>query len=291
MIRDNRKSIIIFLTLLFIVTLIPITVNANVVPKIELTIDVKTFEHEPYFLDLLVKEKDYIYFNHNTDILNKDYPTSYKEMPIYKYSEDGWYAAHIRTKLLDGSLHSRYSWGNYMVHRFGYLGVPKNFKIIFQKNNGELIISDEVTTNQFFSHIIYDAEKNEVTVISDRVQNDMDSFYTGLFITIIIELLIAMIFGIKQLRTGILFAYKVVIITNIITQICLYFIFISIFDTALSNYMLHVLIILEFLIIVLETLIYKKYLDNISLKRIFTYTVVANIISMLVGNLWSYFLI
>ena len=87
-----------------------------------------------------------------------------------------------------------------------------------------------------------------------------------LLITVIIELLIALLFKTKK--------YYVIIVTNIITNTLLQF-------AMFKNSSILLFIMFEIIIFISEYFIYLRYID-IDKKKLLTYTLLANIITMLI---------
>lgn len=103
-------------------------------------------------------------------------------------------------------------------------------------------------------------------------------FITRLILTLIIEIGIALLFGFTLKNS-----WKILIGTNIITQV---FLNIVVFWINLSNGMLVALlmfILMEILIMIFETWIYAKYLIEKSVKRRILYGIAANLASLVAG--------
>lgn len=269
------------LLILLFIFLLSTNVYADIGPKPSLTIYVKNFESQDYLLDLLVPP-DYGYFDMENEF-NSAYPEEYKASNLYMYNENGWKAAHIRSSVLYGSLYGEYDQeNNLMVHSFGYVGVPKTFKIIMQKPDGELIISDEVTINQFNAEILYDCQTGEIKQLREGFFEGIedqffdfnsDSFFYRVTVTVLLETLLALIFLLKPVKT--------IVITNLTTQIILNLSLYVIYFLYNSDF-IKLLIFLEFIILVTEFLIYKKFI-KVSNKKLLFYTILANAMSFIVG--------
>lgn len=268
----------IFTIFMIIMLLTPICVLADTGPKPSLIIHVKNFKTKSYKLDVLIKEGErginYESFNEHSKI---KYPESYKELPIYKYREDGWIAEHIRNHLLFGSLEGEYNEKtNMMDHKFSYVGVPDIFKVIIQYDNGELFVSKKITPRQFRAEVVLDASTGEIYKIPMMVR-DIGYNIRLFLITIIIEFIIALFFKVKPKKS--------VIIANVITQpvlqllVYLIFILTSYMAANIAFYML------EIAIVFIEYLIYKKYMQYESKQKIFLYSLIANAASFGLGLL------
>ncbi len=282
----NKTILIVTLLLIFLLNIplfAPIA-SADIGPKPSVTIYVENFESKDYMLDLLVPE-DYIYFDDQG--FNHKYPENLKESPLYKYNEDGWRAAHIRTSLLDGSLYGDYDeQTGLMIHRFGYVGTPSAFKIIAQTNTGELITSNTVEPRQFDAEIKFNLQNGDVKILNKDLMSKIkdlllynhhkgtDQFLLRVLLTVFIELLIAvLIFRIKN--------WAVISITNIVTQLILNVTIYMMFYFT-TNYIL-TLVLIESIVIGLEFMVYFKFIPAINRRKLFVYTLTANIVSLLTG--------
>ncbi|MTI69842.1 MAG: hypothetical protein FH751_06285 [Firmicutes bacterium] len=247
---------------------------ADAGPKPTLTIYVKNFASQDYYLDLLGKEGEYNYF-YATDG-NEKYDLM-KDIPLYKYDKNGWKAIHMRTWLLRGNLKGNYDKEKgMMVHKFSYVGVPKKFKIIIQKENGDLQISKKIINRHFNSYVYYDMKTNTYEIYNNYRFNILSTILLIVF-TLLIEVIVALLFRFNK--------WKVIIIINLITQIYLN-LALYIFDGMFIYDYFYILI--EVSIIIIEYLLYKRVVNDISNKKIFGYVLVANILSFLLGYIMIY---
>lgn len=278
-------------TLIFLILLvlfIPLYASADIGPKPSVTIYLKNFKTTSYKLDLLVKE-GYNGLKYEDFNKNKNYPESYKDMPLYKYRENGWIAEHIRNNLLFGSLDGKLNKDtNLMEHYFFYYGVPETFKIIIQYDNGETYVSKEFTPKQFNAEIVLDLANDEIYKVPMAVR-DLRYPLILLVLTIAIELIVAIFFKIKP--------KKIVLLANVLTQpvlqllMYLSFRFISYKAAYVTFY------IMEIAIVFIEYLIYKRYINPNnkeytftqtpapSKKKLFIFSLTANLLTFIVGLL------
>lgn len=265
-------------TLVLLALVLPVTVFADVGPKPSLHIFVKNFNTKDYYLDVLVQGERIDYSD-----LNRNYTEEYKELELYKYNKDGWLAKHIRYHLLFGDLKGKYDENkDMMVHNFSYHGVPHTFKIIIQEPDGNLYVSDVITTNQFNSNVILDRKTGEIEAVKgvyiDLLGNDggiLRTVVISMLLTILIELLIAIPFKIRPL--------KVVIWVNAATQLFLHTVLLSLFFLRQYSMMNTSFLVLEVCILVLEYFLYKKFADNVKKERLISYVIVANLSTFLLG--------
>jgi len=92
---------------------------------------------------------------------------------------------------------------------------------------------------------------------------------------VVIELVIAIFFKIK--------IYKLIIKVNILTQILLHLILVLTFYNFDSTIWYIEFYILEISIVFIEFFFYKSYIKNYNLKKLFIYSVVANITTFIFG--------
>ena len=151
---------------------------------------------------------------------------------------------------------------------FGYM-VPTQFKIVIIKENKDIIVASEFTRTQFNSKIMLDLTSNvnlmegetniyeftgnvlEVGALKEKILG----FLYRLFITLAVELLIAIfIFKITKKQ-----AIKIIIIVNVLTQIMLNVVLLNLPRVTLDPVMFYsvLFLYLEVAIICSEMIIYK----------------------------------
>ncbi|MCM1988893.1 hypothetical protein [Oceanirhabdus seepicola] len=282
MLRLGKKDFKIYMSFLGLIILLsiiyPVKAFADIGPKPTITILVTGYEDRDYLLDLLSNEE--------MDRL-KDKPTDEKELDLYNYNEDGWKALNVRTGWVSGSLKGEYnSESEKMIHNFGYRP-PETFRIIVRKNNGDIVVSNEVTPNQFDAIVTFNLKSGKAEVVKKNIIGKMRDIskehhflplvlliiLVPIVFTIIIEIIIALFFKIKEL--------KVLFWTNILTQILLQITFRGVIDSRYNYYF--TLFLLEMGVFLIEYLIYRKTIKSINQKRILLYTLIANGITYVVG--------
>ncbi|SKA92979.1 hypothetical protein SAMN05443428_11332 [Caloramator quimbayensis] len=253
--------------------------KADMGPKPSITVYVKNFNSQSYYLDLLVNEKNYaIKFD---DFNDRKYSPELKNLNLYKYNKDGWIAAHIRNWLLFGDLHGKYDKEkNMMVHYFTYHGVPETFKIITENEKGEIVVSNEITPHQFRAEVIFDMSTGKVIKISSPFRTyDFKYFIFLIIFTVIIELLISIPFKIKP--------KKVVVYVNIFTQLLLQASILAAFKLYSFKASYVVFYIEELAIVFIEYFLYRAYTKPLNKKVLAFYTVLSNLVTFLIGILIS----
>lgn len=170
------KKLVLFVFLLSVVLCFnSVFIYADTGPKPTLDIELKNIKTDVYFLDLLSKEVKYNDFNEAGK-----YPESYKEMPIYKYNEDGWMATHIRRYLLwlTQDYRTETNGKTTMIHGFRYFGIPDEFKVIVQYETGELFVSKKSYSFTEFNQVTaidFETDLTKVSVNENFKKGDINS--------------------------------------------------------------------------------------------------------------------
>lgn len=275
--KKYRLFTAIFSALVFLS--MPLTVFSDVGPKPSVTVHVKNFTSQDYYLDLLEKSEDSFYEN-----LSHGYPESYKELALYKYREDNWMAKHIRYHLLFGKLKGEYDRENsMMVHRFSYHGVPQTFKVIVQDASGNLIVSNEVTPNQFNASVLFDMQTGKLTVVKGIYLDFMGNMGALLVTVVICMLLTVLIEAIIAIPFRIIRPLKLVIAANLITQALLHTVLIGLYYAKQYDAMHNAFIISEVSVLVIEYFIYRRVLPEAKTKTLVSYVLIANLSTFLLG--------
>ena len=247
-----KKKLLIVLLLL----VLPITVFADTGPKPSINITLQNMTSSNYKIDLLSD------FSNNKDNIDEivEYYREYKDEPIYKYHEGNMYATALRNFLLHGSIEGNKE----KSHTFTYFGVPNEFKVIIQMPDGSIKVSELLKKKAFDYDITIDV--NDMKLVSENKDINKANYIKLLFLTVIIELVIALLFKTKK--------YYIIIATNIITNSLLQF-------AMFKNSGIILFLILEAIIFISEYFIYLRYLD-MDKKKLLIYTLVANLITMLI---------
>lgn len=136
------------------------------------------------------------------------------------------------------------------------------------------VLSGILAMLTLFTNVCYaDMSLDAMEKVTERAAK-MPQIYCYAFIaiifTIIVELLIAWLMKFKH--------YKLVIFTNLVTQIFLQIVTIILYSDpfiSLSSF----IFIVEIIIMIMEYKIYANKIEDISKKKIFLYTFVANLIT------------
>lgn len=254
--RVFKKVMIVALIMIAIVISTNI-VKADMGAKPSITIHLKNMKTTAYTIDLLTKN--------NPEEFNRkitDKYISYVDKAIYKYNKDGWVATTLRNSILWGNIEGNTE----RTHTFSYFGTPTEFKVIIQFADGKVKTSDVFKRNTLTYNMYLDVDtmtgsENEQTAVR---KTDYITIAKCLIITIVVELIIALIMKIDYFET--------IIIVNIITQACLQGGLLLNLTSYLKGF-----IILEIGIFVFEYLIYSIFFTRVTNKKIFIYTLLANL--------------
>ena len=173
---------------------------------------------------------------------------------------NGWISSCMRNTLLFGKC----AGNSEHEHTFTYYGTPDRYKVVIVNNDtGETKITNLINKADFQSDITVNVENMNVYRNKGRL-----NIAQTLILTIVIEIIIALIMKIKNIKT----IFIVNLITNIILQLVLIYVPLPYMFLFLA---------MEIEVIILEYLIYKKFFGDISKKKILSYTLIANIFSAL----------
>ncbi len=282
---SNKKLVLILILLLIVINFLPSPTFADVGPKPSLEIRVKGMDNDNYWLDLLVTDKsEYSWLE--ISLVERE---RVKKLAEY-VDEDGFHPALLvgTSVPLHGDLKGEKNSDNTYSHKFSYIGTPETFKIAILTEDETLIISDLIRRKHFNSIVEFDL-RNEVLqediLVSagqakevSPILNLSVGFIGRLLLTLVIEIGIALLFGFTIKYSG-----KLLLKTNIFTQVVLN---IAILWINLSYGMLAALLVfllMEIFIVIFETIIYAKYLTEKSKLRRISYGIIANIISLAAG--------
>ena len=257
-----------FLIFIICLIMIPLKAKADIGPKPSIDIKIDNLKTKNYLIDLFVYDKEGKAFSSEKDY-NGEGLTKEQITKLYELNYDGWISESTR-------------WNSYLLfadcagnkdhsHHFSYFGTPTKYKIVIINNDtDEIKISDEIVRKDFNSSITIDYKTMDT--ISKKNNNAIAKSLIALILTIIVEVLIAHLF-----KTG---YYKIITITNLITNLCL-----QIFLLIMANKLLLAFIIGEVIVIVCELLIYLYRFKDLSKFKIALYTLCANIVTIIISIL------
>ncbi|WMJ86409.1 hypothetical protein [Anaerocolumna sp. MB42-C2] len=259
--------------LLFLVAF-PVTVNADMGPKPQITVIVKNPPEGEYYLDLLVKG-ECSYENLRMDEASCD---RNKLALLESYNTDGWHPG--LTKGTRIPMHGKLTGvkeSDVMIHTFSYVGVPDDFKIIIITPKNQYLVSQEIHRDRFHYTVYYDYNTGEIT--TEKIAfSYIREFLLTCLPTLLIEGIVLLLFGFS-LRKNL----KPFLIINVLTQI---FLTTSVGwmiqkEGHLSGYF--ILIPIEIIIFLVEMLAFSLLLKEYSKARRVIYAFTANLLSFLAG--------
>ena len=285
-----KKSLRFCVLLALAAALLTVSAFADTGPKPQLTVKVTNPPEELYYLDLLA-EGDW---EHAGDADYSGLDWSYSEEEIAALDNglldalraavpDGWHACTA-----EGS-NGAPMWGDLLgedagngtrLHTFGYLGVPAAYRIIVVTKNGESWVSEVLHRAALQSSVTVDwAEKTVST--PHAVSAYALQFLCMLLPTLLIEGILLFCFGYRSKKSLCRF-----MLVNLVTQGGFSaYLMVTVLNHGVSAWSLFFYLPIEFLITVVEILLYRKLLTEKSHGRAIAYAVTANICSAALG-LW-----
>ena len=257
-------------------------------PKDKLTVYVENPPKEAYYLDLLTENSR----SYNNFYQNGEREALDKEMVelLYSYKKEGWMPALTEGTGVPmwGSLIGKAD-GNRSVHTFGYVGVPDIYRIIIVTKSGNVTVSGIYSRKALQSSISFDYATGKAVVPPIFFLYILQFGWT-FSITLLIEGIILLLFGFK-LKSN----WKVFVSINFITQVFLTAT-VGIALIKSGTFLAHFIQFpVELAILIIEVLVYKRFLVGNSNKRKITYGIVANLISwigafFLINDLFQFLL-
>ena len=285
-----KKSLRFCVLLALAAALLTVSAFADTGPKPQLTVKVTNPPEELYYLDLLA-EGDW---EHAGDADYSGLDWSYSEEEIAALDNglldalraavpDGWHACTA-----EGS-NGAPMWGDLLgedagngtrLHTFGYVGVPDTYRILLVTQSGESWVSEVLHRAALQSSVTVDwAEKTVST--PHAVSAYALQFLCMLLPTLLIEGILLFCFGYRSKKSLCRF-----LLVNLVTQGGFSaYLMVTVLNHGVSAWSLFFYLPIEFLITVVEILLYRKLLTEKSQGRAIAYAVTAHICSAALG-LW-----
>lgn len=292
-----KRTVTVLLTLLLLTALLALPVSANgPAPNPVFLVELENYPPEACYMDLLVKM--------SPD--NENYADNRENFP-----DDTWGNSQIFS----------YEENEYMSYTFHYRGAEGNIKM----NNGRVEFFERTDENikRFQSVMIavldeqgsilqisepFDPESSSIMVMSlgyarydyeadvvEVAEHSQAAWVLGILgvyiliailgglVTVFVEWLIAHCF------TPLILYLKVVVVTNLVTQLTMRVLFALLYTLLWQNYWFWTLL-LEVAVYTAEYLVYCKRIPTAPKKTIFTYVIVANTVTLLLGIGVNHFL-
>jgi hypothetical protein len=239
-------TFIIFIFIFYIIN--TPTANADITHKPSLTITITNVEDEILSIDLIDENgKSHLEINNTEDDFIDFWGT---------FISEGYKEKNNKVK--------------YYVHS----GVPRYFKVHLTLSNNKVIETNYISTRNFNSEVVVNAQNGKIKE-KHSIPINIPLLLIIICATIIIELMIASIFKIKETMP--------IFYANITTQLILHTTIISFFLLASSYVMLLaiplIFMILECIIPFVEYKIYRSRIKSVNRRKLFTYTIVANVVT------------
>ena len=285
-----KKSLRFCVLLALAAALLTVSAFADTGPKPQLTVKVTNPPEELYYLDLLA-EGDW---EHAGDADYSGLDWSYSEEEIAALDSglldalraavpDGWHACTA-----EGS-NGAPMWGDLLgedtgngtrLHTFGYVGVPDTYRILLVTQSGETWLSGTYTRRSLQSSVTVDWASKTVDLPPVWAAYLLQ-FLCTLLPTLLIEGALLFIFGYRSRKS-----WRSFLLVNLVTQGGFSaYLMVTVLNHGVSAWSLFFYLPIEFLITVVEILLYRKLLTEKSQGRAIAYAVTANICSAALG-LW-----
>ena len=304
--KHRNKAICSFVLCIILVCSLSVPVFANAPDFADIfTVIIQNMPPEAVYADLLIKidEKDKNYIPFQSSDLGDDeallselsnysedgyssftlhYKNAVSNNKINKYYDDEYYVTFCKGP---ASIHEFYAQYEDILNNYGKVKIAlldKDFKIIAVSD--EVDVSKTSLVTYFTGMIYYDLSENSIEAM--MYDNPYFIVFGGflsmvvMWLSVGIEVLIALIFGFRKKQL------LPILIANVCTQTVMRLLYCVI----PLSYWLETLI-LEFLIYLVEFLIYKKFIKEADTKKILIYTIVANTITLLLGLAFNYFIL
>ena len=276
-----------FRSLLFLalaVSVLTVTVFADMGPKPQLTVKVVNPPEEPYYLDILA-EGNYADNTNPFDGLE----WSYSDEEIAALDQDllkalraavpeGWHACTA-----EGSTGAP-MWGDLYpnekgLHIFGYMGVPKTYRILMVTKSGESWISEPYVRPSLQSSVKVDWAKKQAFAPPASMSYGLQ-FLSTLLPTLILEGALFLLMGFNKSKRNIL----IFLAANLITQVCLFLVLgVTILQRGLGFSYYMRFFPMELFILVSETWVYRRFFQEESKTWSTRYGIAANLLSAIAG--------
>lgn len=278
-----------FLLSLLLVGLLVPTAYADIGPKPQLTITVVNAPEGTLYVDLLANRgragsEPYIGVDGSTAVYGRlPYDPVILEN-LRSLEGNGWVLAYSTglSVPVSGDIRSNDSQNGNPVYRFGYTGLPGEFKLVAATAD-EAKLSELFIRDRFYTNAVYDWEANTLTYVTPTPLFWGAQLASTLIPTLIVEGLILYLFGYRAKRS-----WAVFLIVNVVTQIGLHLALSGSAPMyAMSEHWLFYTLLLFFEVVVwvIEAIAYAILLreQEYSQWRAVGYAFAANIASYLAG--------
>lgn len=288
LIEKRKYRVIAFLLLLFTFLMIPFPVHADMGPKPFVKVEIEGLDEDVYYITLLARESSTgLYDTVKFDSKRESDKEGYRDFGVYE-DKDGF---HFLGEYAKCSGRDSFIWDAYAPEEFKFL--------IYIPRTDSYIISDtSYPAYAFHTRYRIKIEENQITKVSRHyyVTAELAGFLLRLIATVMIELLIGLGLGYFYRR-----AVRVIVITNVITQVILNIILLC-FVGSMGEWVYFMYYpMLEVGIFIVEAIVYSLLLDykddkphtrGKAIRKAWIYSFGANFVSFIAGwfiaMFWSF---
>ena len=272
-----KRSLRPLLFLLLAVTVLTTTAFADMGPKSQLVVRIENGPEEPYYLDILAEGSGARYGTLSHEELAELDPALYEF--LLSAIPEGWHGCVSQGT--DGApIFGQLTAREDGTHFFSYHGVPWTYRLLMVTESGEVFLSgvQERTVLQSSATVNWAAKTltSPSTTVGYLVQ-----FLSTFLPTLLVEGLLLLAFGLWNRKNALVF-----LLVNLITQgaLALYF-SISALQNGVNFLYLLLFVPAELAILLVESLLYRRFLAGCSRGRATAYAVTANVCSAVLGYL------
>ena len=252
-------------------------VYADIGPKDQLKVYLDNPPDEPYYLDLLWQTDE----SFSSDNLSEEERAALDPALLEALKStvpDGWVPATVGGTSLPmwGDIVG-HTQGAQRVHTFGYVGLPETCRILLVTESGKTILTEPITRRVLQSSVTLDCAGGSLHQPAPALALGV-SFLATLLPTLLLEGILLLLFGFS-LRAN----WKVFLLANLVTQIGLT---LTVHLTMLTSGTISAHLIrvpAELVILVVETVVYRRFLTGQSPRRRTAYGILANLASWIAG--------
>ena len=280
--KSLRTGILLLLTMM----LLTVSALADTGPKPKLTVKVENAPEELYYLDLLAEGE----YEHEGDsdfssLSDEERAALDAEMlaALRAAVPEGWHAClaqGVNGPPIWGDLVGEDAGNGTQLHTFGYVGVPRTYRVLIVTESGESWVSDVLHRATLQSSVTVDWAAKTAAAPSATAAYLLQFFCT-LLPTLLIEGALLLLYGYRSRRSWLVF-----LLVNLVTQGAFaVYLAVTVLNHGVSGWSLLFYLPVEVVITVVESLLYRRLLTERNWERAVGYAIVANVCSATVGAL------
>ncbi|MFO7611313.1 MAG: hypothetical protein R6W99_02340 [Clostridia bacterium] len=269
-----KKILFSILVISVLCLMLPAAVLADAGPKPSITVKAVNMPNALSYMDILVTEKserdDSRYFDeqeYNQNLIRR----------LKAFSEDGWYTTMTyEDSLIFGGIHCNVTTDGTTTMRYSYRP-PDRYRIIVVTEDGGTVVSNTIERRSFDSTVYFDyatGEAREKAVLPSLIIQ----FITTCLLTLLVEGLVLLLFRFTLKKSLVPF-----LVINIVTQLLLAAVVMSGMMLMGAFGALIFYVLAEFVIFILECVLFAVILKEHTVGRRIAFAAVANILSFIAG--------